>query len=134
MSGLPEKKRGGTPKPASLPNLLEFNQVVAVDAFYVYGCGGTKVELMMAIDVGTGFALAGELQGHSIQTMEATFCSLWSNTFGDPGTLVLDLESGLQAGLGRYSEWHGTYIRPIAGQAHWQNGTAQRAIRTWKEV
>ncbi|OLQ03765.1 Copia protein [Symbiodinium microadriaticum] len=107
-------KRGSTPKPASLPTLLEFNQVVAVDAFYVYDCEGTKVELMMAIDVGTGFALAGELQGHSTLTMEATFC--------------------LQAGLGRYSEWHGTFIRPIAGQAHWQNGTVERAIRTWKEV
>ncbi|CAE7749525.1 GIP [Symbiodinium necroappetens] len=127
-------KRGSTPKPASLPTLLEFNQVVAVDAFYVYDCEGTKVELMMAIDVGTGFALAGELQGHSTLTMEATFCSLWSNTFGAPGTLVVDLESGLQAGLGRYSEWHGTFIRPIAGQAHWQNGTVERAIRTWKEV
>ncbi|CAE7324462.1 GIP, partial [Symbiodinium microadriaticum] len=127
-------KRGGTPKPASLPTLLEFNQVVAVDAFYVYDCEGTKVELMMAIDVGTGFALAGELQGHSTLTMEATFCSLWSNTFGAPGTLVVDLESGLQAGLARYSEWHGTFIRPIAGQAHWQNGTVERAIRTWKEV
>ena len=69
-------KRGSTPKPASLPTLLEFNQVVAVDAFYVYDCEGTKVELMMAIDVGTGFALAGELQGHSTLTMEATFCSL----------------------------------------------------------
>ncbi|OLP96499.1 Copia protein [Symbiodinium microadriaticum] len=127
-------KRGGTPKPASLPTLLEFNQVVAVDAFYVYDCEGTKVELMMAIDVGTGFALAGELQGHSTLTMDATFCSLWSNTFGAPGTLVVDLESGLQAGLARYSEWHGTFIRPIAGQAHWQNGTVERAIRTWKEV
>ncbi|CAE7325492.1 RE2, partial [Symbiodinium microadriaticum] len=63
-------KRGSTPKPASLPTLLEFNQVVAVDAFYVYDCEGTKVELMMAIDVGTGFALAGELQGHSTLTME----------------------------------------------------------------
>ncbi|CAE7510542.1 RE1 [Symbiodinium sp. CCMP2592] len=127
-------KRGATPKPASLPNLLEFNQVVAVDAFYVYDCDGEKVELMMAIDVGTGFALAGELRGHSTRTMEDSFCALWSNTFGAPGTLVVDLESGLQAGLARFSEWHGSFIRPIAGQAHWQNGTVERAIRTWKEV
>ncbi|CAE7221929.1 GIP [Symbiodinium sp. CCMP2592] len=127
-------KRGATPKPASLPNLLEFNQVVAVDAFYVYDCDGEKVELMTAIDVGTGFALAGELRGHSTRTMEDSFCALWSNTFGAPGTLVVDLESGLQAGLARFSEWHGSYIRPIAGQAHWQNGTVERAIRTWKEV
>ena len=127
-------KRGASAKPASLPNLLSFNQVVAVDASYVYDTDGEKVELMMAVDVGTGFVLAGELQGHSTKTMEASFCTIWSNIFGAPGTLVVDLESGLQAGLARFSEWHGTYIRPIAGQAHWQNGTVERAIRTWKEV
>ncbi|CAE7939825.1 FTSH1, partial [Symbiodinium necroappetens] len=127
-------KRGASAKPASLPNLLNFNQVVAVDAFYVYDMEGEKVELMMAVDVGTGFVLAGKLQGHSTTTMEASFCTMWSNTSGAPGTLVVDLESGLQAGLARFSEWHGTDIRPIAGQAHWQNGTVERAIRTWKEV
>ncbi|CAE7213744.1 GIP [Symbiodinium sp. CCMP2592] len=127
-------RRGRSAKPASLPNLLEFNQVVAVDAFYVYASDKRKVELMMAIDVGTGFVAAGLLQGHGTSTMEASFCSIWSNTFGAPGTLVIDLESGLQAGLGKYSEWHGTHLRPIAGQAHWQNGTVERAIRTWKEI
>ena len=89
---------------------------------------------MMVVDVGTGFVSAGLLQGHSGATMESSFCSIWSNTFGAPGTMIVDLESGLQAGLGRLSEWHGTKIRPIAGQAHWQNGTVERAIRTWKEV
>ena len=127
-------QRANSAKPSSLPNLLDFNQIVAVDAFYVYDHAGAKVELMMAIDVGTGFALAGKLLGHSTATMESSFCSLWSNTFGAPGTLILDLESGLQAGLGRFSEWHGTHLRPIAGQAHWQNGSVERAIRTWKEI
>ena len=127
-------QRGASAKPATLPNLLEFNQLVAVDAFYVYDCEGEKVELMMVVDVGTGFVSAGLLQGHSGATMESSFCSIWSNTFGAPGTMIVDLESGLQAGLGRFSEWHGTKIRPIAGQAHWQNGTVERAIRTWKEI
>ena len=127
-------QRGNSAKPAALPNILDFNQLVAVDAFYVYDCNGEKVELMMVVDVGTGFVSAGRLQGHSTGAMEASFCSIWSNTFGAPGTMILDLESGLQSGLGRFSEWHGTRLRPIAGQAHWQNGTVERAIRTWKEI
>ena len=127
-------KRGGSAKPSSMPNLLEFNQVVAVDAFTVYDCHGDKLELLMAIDIGTGYAIAGELQGHSGEAMEGTFCQMWSNTFGAPGSMVLDLESGLQKGLARFSEWHGTFIRPIAGQAHWQQGSVERCIRTWKEV
>ncbi|CAE7751606.1 RE1 [Symbiodinium sp. CCMP2592] len=127
-------QRGASAKPATLPNLLDFNQLVAVDAFYVYDCDGEKVELMMIVDVGTGFISAGVLQGHSASTMESSFCTIWSNTFGAPGTMIVDLESGLQSGLGRFSEWHGTKIRPVAGQAHWQNGTVERAIRTWKEI
>ncbi|CAE7700485.1 GIP [Symbiodinium sp. CCMP2592] len=126
--------KGGSPRPASIPNLLEFNQVVALDAFTTYDAFDDKVELLMAVDLGTGFCLASELDGHSGKAMEATFCRMWSQTFGAPGTLVLDLETGLQAGLARFSEWHGTLLRPIAAQAHWQQGVVERCIRTWKEV
>ena len=49
-------KRGRSAKPASFPNLLDFNQVAAVDAFTIY-------DLMTAIDLGTGFALASPLHG-----------------------------------------------------------------------
>ncbi|CAE7794897.1 unnamed protein product, partial [Symbiodinium microadriaticum] len=52
-------QRGHSAKPASLPNILDFNQLVAVDAFYVYDAQGEKVELMMAIDIGTGYVSAG---------------------------------------------------------------------------
>ena len=128
------QQRGSSPRPASLPNLLEFNQVVAVDAFTTYDVYEEKIELLIAIDLGTGFCLASELDGHSGKAMETTFCRMWSQTFGAPGTLLVDLETGLQAGLARFSEWHGTVLRPIAAQAHWQQGVVERCIRTWKEV
>ena len=128
------QQRGSSPRPSSIPNLLEFNQVVAVDAFTTFDAFENKVELLMAVDLGTGFCLASELEGHSAKTMESTFCKMWSQVFGAPGTLVLDLETGLQAGLARFSEWHGTLVRPIAAQAHWQQGVVERCIRTWKEV
>ncbi|CAE7232220.1 RE2 [Symbiodinium sp. CCMP2456] len=128
------QQRGSSPRPASLPNLLEFNQIVAVDAFTTYDTYEEKIELLIAVDLGTGFCLASELDGHSGRAMETTFCRMWSQTFGAPGTLLVDLETGLQAGLARFSEWHGTILRPIAAQAHWQQGVVERCIRTWKEV
>ncbi|CAE7765879.1 RE2 [Symbiodinium sp. CCMP2592] len=127
-------KRAGSARPASLPTILDFNQIVAVDAFSAYDSNRRRHEFMMVTDFGTGFSLAGSLSGHSTQTMEADFCRIWSNTFGAPGTIALDLESGLQAGLGRFSEWHGTKLRPSAGQAHFQQGSVERAIQTWKEI
>ena len=70
------QQRGGSPRPASLPNLLEFNQIVAVDAFTVFDAFENKLEMMMAIDLGTGFCIAGELEGHSSKAMESTFCRM----------------------------------------------------------
>ena len=127
-------QRGGTAKPSAMPTILEFNQVVGVDAFSVVDSTGTRYEMLSAVDHGTGFHLVAELKGHSAQIMEKTFCEMWSNTFGPPGTLAIDLETGLQAGLAKYAEWFGSKIRPSAGQAHWQLGTAERHGGLWKEI
>ena len=121
-------------RPATLPSLLDFNQVVAVDAFSAYDINKKRHEFMIVTDLATGFSLAGALTGHSTQSMEDDFCTIWSNSFGAPGTIALDLESGLQAGFGRFSEWHGTKLRPAAGQAHFQQGTVERTIQSWKAI
>ena len=60
--------------------------------------------------------------------MEATFNGMWCQVFGPPTTLVLDLESGLQAGLARFSEWHGRRIRPIAAKAQIQQGAWTKVV------
>ena len=127
-------RRAPPARPATLPSLLDFNQVVAVDAFSAYDINKRRHEFMMVTDLATGFSLAGSLTGHSTQSMEDDFCTIWSNSFGAPGTIALDLESGLQAGFGRFSEWHGTKLRPAAGQAHFQQGTVERTIQTWKAI
>ena len=127
-------RRAPPARPAALPSLLDFNQVVAVDAFSAYDTNKRRHEFMMVTDLATGFSLAGSLTGHSTQSMEDDFCTIWSNSFGAPGTIALDLESGLQAGFGRFSEWHGTKLRPAAGQAHFQQGTVERTIQSWKAI
>ena len=127
-------KRGSCPRPSAAPTLVDFNQIVGVDIFSVVDSQGTRHEMMSILDIGTGFHLAGILQGHSETAIEETFCNIWSNTFGAPGTLALDLETGLQKGFGRYCEWHGSKVRRSAGQAHWQQGAVERHGRLWKEV
>ncbi|CAE7917780.1 RE2 [Symbiodinium sp. KB8] len=126
--------KGGIARPATLPTLLSFNQVVGVDIFSVTDAFDERIEMMSIYDHGTSYHIAGPLQGHSTEAMEQTFCELWSRTFGAPGTIALDLESGLQAGLARYSSWHGCHLRPIAGQAHWQLGATERHGGVWKAI
>ena len=127
-------RRGGVPRPSSLPSILSFNQVVAVDVFSVHDSNNVRHELLSALDLGTGFHLAAKLPAHTHQAMERCFCELWSNTFGAPGTLALDMETGLQLAMARFSEWHGTRIRRAGGQAHWQQGAVERHGRLWKEI
>ncbi|CAE7318597.1 RE2, partial [Symbiodinium sp. CCMP2456] len=127
-------KRGKAARPWSTPTLLEFNQVVAVDAFSAYDSWGKRYEFISVLDCGTSFHVVFPLSGHSTASMEKDFCVAWSHVFGPPGTLALDLESGLQAGFARYSEFYGVKIRSAAGQAHWQQGSVERHNRLWKEI
>ena len=127
-------RRGGAPRPSSLPSILSFNQVIAVDVFSVHDSNNVRHELLSALDLGSGFHLAAKLPAHTHQAMERCFCELWSNTFGAPGTLALDMETGLQLAMARFSEWHGTRIRRAGGQAHWQQGAVERHGRLWKEI
>ena len=127
-------RRGNCPRPSAAPSLVDFNQIVGVDIFSVVDSQGVRFEMMSVLDIGTGFHLVGLLQGHSELKMEQTFCEIWSNTFGPPGTLALDLETGLQKSFMRYCEWHGSKVRRAAGQAHWQQGAVERHGRLWKEI
>ena len=83
-------KRGGTTRPASAPKLLQFNQVVAVDAFSAYDAFGKRHEFMSVVDVGTSYHVVFSLRGHHAEDMELNFCEAWSHVFGPPGTIALD--------------------------------------------
>ena len=122
------------PRPATLPALLDFNQLVSVDVFHAFDSNKVKHEFLSVIDHATTFHLVCELEGHSSMSFERQFTQLWGNVFGPPGTIAADLETGLQAGLASYAEFHGCRLRPAAGQAHWQQGTIERHGLWYQEI
>ena len=123
-----------SPKPATLPTTTSFNDIIGVDAFTVYDCQGEKIEMFSVYDYGTSYHIVGELPGHSTAAMEQALCDLWTKVFGPPRTILVDLETGLQAGLERYSAWFGTRVRSAAGQAPWQVGAVERHGGVWKHM
>ncbi|CAE7328612.1 RE1 [Symbiodinium sp. CCMP2592] len=123
-----------SPKPAALPTTTSFNEIIGVDAFTVYDCNGEKLEMFSIYDYGTSYHLVGELPGHSTEAMEQALCDLWTRVFGPPKTILVDLESGLQAGLERFASWFGSRIRSAAGQAPWQVGAVERHGGVWKHM
>ena len=114
------------PRPASLPTLLDFNQLVSVDVFSSFDCNRVKHEFISIIDHATTFHLVRKLEGHSSEAFEKQFTEVWGSVFGPPGTISADLETGLQAGVASYAEFHGCRVRSAAGQAHWQQGVIER--------
>ncbi|CAE7487110.1 GIP, partial [Symbiodinium necroappetens] len=127
-------QQGKSPKPATLPTTTSFNEIIGVDAFTVYDCQGKKLEMFSVYDYGTSYHIVGELPGHSTEAMEQALCDLWTKVFGPPRTILVDLETGLQAGLERYSAWFGTRVRSAAGQAPWQVGAVERHGGVWKHM
>ena len=117
-------KRPGAPRPASLPSLLDFNQVVSLDVFHIFDSERVRHELLSVIDHSTTYHLVKKIPGHSSADFEAGFVDLWG----------ADLETGLQAGLSRYAEFCGSHLRAAAGQAHWQVGAIERHGRWFQEM
>ncbi|CAE7834160.1 GIP, partial [Symbiodinium necroappetens] len=127
-------KKVAAPRPASLPSFLDFNALVSVDVFHVFDAHRKRHELLSIIDHATTYHLVAVLPGHSNEAFEKGFVELWGRTFGAPRVIAADLESGLQKGLGRYTDFTGTKLRSKAGQAHWQQGVIERHGGWYKEI
>ncbi|CAE7697802.1 RE1 [Symbiodinium microadriaticum] len=127
-------KKVAAPRPASLPSFLDFNTLVSVDVFHVFDAHRKRHELLSIIDHATTYHLVAVLPGHSNEAFEKGFVELWGRTFGAPRVIAADLESGLQKGLGRYTDFTGTKLRSKAGQAHWQQGVIERHGGWYKEI
>ena len=122
------------PRPATLPSLLDMNQLVSVDVFHVFDSERVRHELLSVIDRGTTFHLVCRLEGHGGEDFARQFTQLWGNVFGAPGTISADLESGLQVGVSKYAELHGCRLRSPAGQAHWQQGVVEHHGLWFQEI
>ena len=70
-------KRPAAPKPATLPSLLDFNQMVSFDAVHVFDSQSVRHELLSVIDHST-FHLVKRIQGHSSADFEAGAVDLWA--------------------------------------------------------
>ena len=102
-------QRGGTAKPSAMPTILEFNQVVGVDAFSVVDSSGVRYEMLSAVDHGTGFHLVVELKGHTAQIRLSANCGPTPSGHQEPWLLTSRQDSrqgwrNMPSGLARRSD------------------------------
>ena len=123
-----------SPKPASEPKLLEFNDVVAVDMFFAFDVDKKKQKLLSMIDCASSYHVVIKVPNQTGDTLEKTFLKHWIQIFGAPKVISLDLETGIQDAFSRLSDWFRIDLQTSAGQAHWQAGFAERHGKWWKEI
>ena len=74
------------------------------------------------------------LESRHANVVAETFYKFWVSWAGLPVKLVLDLDTGFQDSFWELTSGDGIGMRCAAGQAHWQNGIAERYGGAWKSV
>ena len=74
------------------------------------------------------------LENRRSDTVFQTFYKHWISWAGVPGRLVIDLDTAFQDSFWELTSDHSICMRSAAGQAHWQNGIAERFGLAWKDI
>ena len=118
-------------KPASM---LDFNEAVAIDILFFDTCDKKGHMGLNMVDLASGYQVVEPLPSRHAPVVYQTFMRAWVNWAGVPERLVLDLDTSFQDAFWELTSDQNIAMRAAAGQAHWQNGIAERYGGTWKEV
>ena len=121
-------------RPSTIPHLFDWNDTLGIDLFFAHDSDDRRHTFLSVVDFGTTYHLAAQVDGQSADDIEAKFNEMWILPFGPPKSVAIDLETGLQAALGRLCDWHGIGVRSVATQSHWQAGMVERQQAWWKAV
>ncbi|OLQ05959.1 Retrovirus-related Pol polyprotein from transposon TNT 1-94 [Symbiodinium microadriaticum] len=101
---------------------------------------GEHVVLMVIIDEGSRYRVARILSRGLKQTPSAATCIQylregWTQYFGNPSCLRLDPAGSFRSqALTEYCDRNAIYLDVIPGEAHWQIGACEQAVKGLKEV
>ncbi|CAK0828505.1 unnamed protein product, partial [Prorocentrum cordatum] len=128
------------PRPtAVLDPARDLWQVVGIDVKEIVGNDQIKQEYLVIMDEASKLTLAVKI--FSVPAQESRNCTAkemlnafrghWSDRYGMPSALRLDPEGAFVSHEFYDSiAGEGVQVAPCATQAHWQNGIAERAIKT----
>ncbi|CAL1145601.1 unnamed protein product [Cladocopium goreaui] len=116
-------------KPAAL---LDFNEAVAIDIIFLDNQQGKGNLALNMVDIGSSYQVVAPLRNRKSDTVLRVFLKYWVNWAGPPGRLVLDLDTAFADSFADLTSDLAISMRAAAGQAHWQNGIAERYGSSWK--
>ena len=118
-------------KPAAL---LDFGDAVALDIIFLDTVESKGNLALNMVDVASSYQVVVPLENRHADVVADTFYKHWVSWAGVPFKLVLDLDTGFQDSFWKITGGDGIAMRCAAGQAHWQNGVAERFGGAWKQV
>ena len=114
--------------------LLDFNDAVALDIIFL-DTAETKGHLALnMVDIASSYQVVMPIDNRRADTVADAFYKHWASWAGIPGKLVLDLDTCFRDSFWDLTNADGIAMRCAAGQAHWQNGIAERYGGAWKAM
>eukprot|EP00435_Cladocopium_sp_Y103_P068690 s358_g32.t1 len=114
--------------------LLDFNEAVSMDILFFDTMESTGHMGLNMVDVASSYQVVVPLENRKSETVAKAFYAHWVSWAGVPGRLVLDLDTAFADSFQELTSHDSIAMRSAAGQAHWQNGVAERYGDSWKDI
>lgn len=113
---------------------LDFNEVIALDILWVDTAVSTRLPALNIVDVASTYQAVVPLTGTSSEEVGKALVDSWLSWAGAPKILLCDLHSAFKDHFLPIMNERSVLVKCAAGQAHWQNGIAERHGGAWKAI
>ena len=113
---------------------LDFNEAVALDIIWLDTMDEKNNPALNIVDLASTYQVVVPLVSTKSADVSEAFVSGWIQWAGAPGFVLVDLDSAFKDKFLNLMDQKSVVVRAAAGQAHWQNGVAERHGGAWKAI
>ena len=113
---------------------LDFNEAVAADIVWLDTADAKNKPALNMVDLASTYQVVVPLKSTKSEDVSEAFSSGWIQWAGAPKFVLVDLDSAFKDKFLALMDNKSVVVRAAAGQAHWQNGVAERHGGAWKMI
>ncbi|CAE7629272.1 RE2, partial [Symbiodinium sp. KB8] len=123
-------------KVAHPASYLDFNETVAIDVIWLSTSDSETARLpaLNIVDLASTYQVVVLMDSTKSAAAAKAFTSGWLHWAGAPKMVLADLDSAFKDKFTELLDRRRVGMRCSAGQAHWQNGVAERHGASWKAI
>ncbi|OLQ11910.1 Phthiocerol synthesis polyketide synthase type I PpsA [Symbiodinium microadriaticum] len=123
-------------KVAHPASYLDFNEAVAIDVIWLSTSDSETARLpaLNIVDLASTYQVVVLMESTKSAAAAKAFTQGWLHWAGAPKMVLADLDSAFKDKFAELLDRHRVGMRCSAGQAHWQNGVAERHGASWKAI